>query len=419
MQRKLRILYISQYFPPEMGAPSARVYELSRRWMKNDHVNVTVLTGFPNHPTGVIPPEYRGYRFLRENKDGIEVVRTFIYAAPNKGFIKRILSYMSFMFSSIIQGIRNIEKPDIIIATSPQFFVGIAGYLFSRIKKTPFIFEVRDLWPESIVQLGQLKNKLLIRFLEWIELTLYRKSIHVVGVADSTVDILTHRGIDRDKISIIKNGVDLDLFTNRNRQDQLKEKHNLKDKFVVSYIGTHGLSHALDKVLEAAKLYGDDDRVVILLIGEGAEKENLKKQAKSLKLKNVLFYDQIGKQELPEYYEMSDIILVTLRNLPLFRHVIPSKIFEIMAMERPILISVDGESRKLVESAGTGIFSEPENPQALKDKLDYLLANPQKRSEMGRNGRDFVCAHFNRDALADRYLQLIEQLVERKQAGDR
>ncbi len=406
----MRILYVSQYFPPEMGAPSARVFELSRRWVKNGD-KVTVLTGFPNHPTGIIPAEYRGYRFLEEEKEGIRVVRTYIFAAPNKGFFKRVLSYVSFMCSAIVQGTRKVGKQDLLIATSPQFFVGIAGLIISRLKGVPFVFEVRDLWPESIVQLGQLKNKTIIRFLEWIEMTLYRKAAHIVGVADSTVKILTERGVPAEKISIIKNGVDLELFTMRSDTEALKRKHGYQGKFIVSYIGTHGLSHALDKVLDAAELLRNEREILFLLVGEGAEKEHLKRKAASLNLKNVEFLDQIGKKQLPEYYALSDIVLVTLRDLPLFRSVIPSKIFEIMAMGRPIIISVDGESRKLVEQAQAGIFCQPENPQEMKEKILYLKTRPAQRLELGRNGRRFVEEHFDRNKLADRYQELLHRIL--------
>lgn len=409
-KKKIHILYISQYFPPEMGAPSARVYELSRRWVEKG-AEVTVLTAFPNHPTGVIHPEYRGKKYLEEKKDGIRLVRTYIYAAPNKGFLRRSLSYFSFLCSAIIQGTAKVGKPDIIIATSPQFFVGIAGYIISRFKNTPFVFEVRDLWPESIVQLGLLRNKLLIRFLEYIEIFLYRKAKHIIGVADSTIDILTSRSISRDKISIIKNGVDLDLFNNSIEQEKAKIKHNFQDKFVVSYIGTLGLSHALDTVLESAKLLKDKVQLVFLLVGEGAEKENLKEQVQRANLANIIFQDQINKQQLPEYYALSDLVLVTLRALPLFEKVIPSKLFEIMAMARPIVLSVSGEARKLVEKADAGIFVQPENAIELAEKIMYLKQNPEKRQRLGINGKHYVKQHFDRNKLADNYLKILNEII--------
>lgn len=409
-EQKIKILYLSQYFPPEMGAPSARVYEISRRWVAQG-ARVTVLTGFPNHPTGIIPEAYRGYRYLEEEKDGIKVIRTYVMAAANQGFFKRILCYMSFMFSSIIQGTRRVGKQDLIIATSPQFFVGIAGYIISRLKKIPFVFEVRDLWPESIVQLGLIKNRLLIRSLEWIEMKLYKKSVHVVGVADSTVKVLTDRGVSGEKISIIKNGVDLKLFRSNGNQQEYKKRENLQDKFIVSYIGTHGLSHALDTVLQTAQLMREQENIVFLLVGEGAEKKNLMRQAEKLNLRNVLFYDQIGKNALPGFYEMSDVVLVTLKSLPLFKKVIPSKIFEIMGMSRPILISVDGEARALVEKAGAGIYAEPENAHKLQETITGLMADHEKRRKMGQNGRHFVEQYFDRNKLADAYLDLLKKLI--------
>lgn len=412
MNKKLRILFLSQYFPPEMGAPSARTFELSRKWVKNE-AHVTVITGFPHHPTGVIPNEYKGYKFLKEQKEGINVIRTFIYATPNKGKIKRILGYVSFMFSSIIQGSRKCGKQDVIIATSPQFFVGIAGYIISRIKRIPFIFEVRDLWPESIKQLGQITNPLIINFLETIESFLYRKAVKVIGVADSTLDILSNKGVPQEKINIVKNGVDLNLFNIEKDSDEIKDKLNLKDKFIISYIGTHGLSHALDKVLDTANILNNKEEIYFLLVGEGAEKENLIKQAKNQNISNVKFIDQISKLELPLYYSICNIVLITLRDLPLFQCVIPSKMFEIMAMSKPIIISVDGEAKNMVvDKAKAGIFSIPEDPKDLKNKILYLYNNKDMCKKLGANGRKFVEKYFNRDKLADEYLKIIKSALQ-------
>jgi glycosyltransferase involved in cell wall biosynthesis len=397
-----------------MGAPSARIYELSRRWVAKG-AKITVITGFPNHPTGVIPPEYSNKLFMRETKEGIGIIRTYVFATPNEGFFKRILGYMSFMFSSIIQGTVKSGKQDIIIATSPQFFVGIAGYVISRIKRIPFIFEIRDIWPESIIQLGILKNKLIIRMLESIEMFLYRQAIHVVGVADSTFEILTKRGIPAEKIGIIKNGVDLQLFDQQVDGKTLKNRLKINEKFLVSYIGTHGLSHALDKVLDTAKILEKNNKIKFVFIGEGAEKKNLVQQARSLNLENVLFLDQILKEELPEYYAASDMVLVTLRNLPLFKCVIPSKIFEIMAMAKPILISVKGESQNLVvEKANAGIPVTPEDSQDLARRIIQVYENKKLAYTLGENGRKFVRRYFDRNKLADKYLELIQDILSKR-----
>jgi glycosyltransferase involved in cell wall biosynthesis len=395
-----------------MGAPSARTFELSRQWVKRG-ASVTVITGFPNHPTGVIPEAYKGLRFLREEKDGISILRTYVYATPNEGFFKRIISFLSFMFSSIVQGTSKSGDQDVIIATSPQFFVGVAGYVISRLKKIPFIFEVRDLWPESIKQLGILKNPIIIKILEFIEMFLYKKSLHVIGVADSTVEILSSRGVPAEKISIIKNGVDLELFNNKINGEKIRISLNASDKFIISYIGTHGLSHALEHVLEAASLLKDRTDMLFLLIGEGAEKNKLVRMAKELKLTNVKFVDQISKEDLPYYYAACDAILVTLKNLPLFKCVIPSKIFEIMAMSRPILISVEGESQILVvDKAHAGLKIKPEDPLSLKKGIEEIYNKKDLCREFGQNGRKFVETYFDRNVLANSYFDLITQLLK-------
>jgi glycosyltransferase involved in cell wall biosynthesis len=409
MKKSLHILFISQYFPPEMGAPSARTFELCRHWVKSGH-QVTVITGFPHHPTGIIPPEYPQHFYKTETVEGIRVIRTYVYATANKGFFKRILSYMSFMFSAVILGPWKAGKPDVVIATSPQFFVGIAGYFISLMKRRPFVFEVRDLWPESIVQLGQLKNRLLIKFLESIEVFLYKRAKMIVSVTDSFVPIIAGKGVDKEKIVVIKNGVDLQLFDPNKTNPNLKKSLRLQDKFIVSYIGTHGLSHALDKVLQTAAMMRDNSDIHFLLIGEGAEKENLLRQKEALQLSNVTFLNQIDKASLPYYYNLSDIVLITLRDLELFRTVIPSKMFEIMAMARPIIISVDGEARKIVvEQANAGLFVEPENPQQLRNAILSLYQDPQQRLQLGKNGRLFVEQFYNREVLADAYINAISK----------
>ncbi|MEL6820623.1 MAG: glycosyltransferase family 4 protein [Calditrichota bacterium] len=414
MQPKLRILFLSQYFPPEMGAPSARTFELARKWTQEGH-SVTVVTAFPNHPTGVIPSEYPQHVYKQETNGDINVIRTYIYPVANKGFFKRILSYLSFMFSSVLLGPWKTGPVDVIIATSPQFFVAVAGYLMSIIKWKPFIFEVRDLWPESIVQLGQLKNRTIIRLLESIEVFLYRKAKAVVVVTESSVPIIEQKGIVREKLHIIKNGVDLELFKPADSKAALRKSLGLEGKFIVSYIGTHGLSHALDKVLETAALMREEKDIHFLLVGEGAEKDKLLAMKNELQLDNVTMLSQIDKQQLPDYYNMCDLVLITLRDLDLFRCVIPSKMFEIMAVAKPILISVDGEARDIVvNSAQAGEFVAPEDPEAMREGILKLYGDGSRCAELGQNGRRFVEEYFNRDQLAVDYLEILQAVGSRK-----
>ena len=395
-----------------MGAPSARVFELSRSWVKFGS-EVKVLTGFPNHPTGKIPSSYKQHFLKFERLERIHVVRTYIYPAPNKGFFKRILSYMSFMISSVFVGSWFIGKPDIIIATSPQFFVAIAGYILSRLKNRPFILEIRDLWPDSIVQLGQLKNGLIIRLLEMIEKFLCLKAALIIVVADSSVSLIQKKGISPNKIRTIKNGVDLKLFNPDKVDSLLRTKLGLKNKFVIGYIGTLGLSHALDKVLFTADMIKAKVDIEFLFIGEGAEKVNLKRLSKDLNLTNVTFLNQVEKTLLPFYYSICDIILVTLKKIPLFESVIPSKIFEIMAMAKPIILGVNGESKKLVvDQANAGIFVEPENSEMMRDAILNLSMNPKLCHRYGFNGCEFVKSNFNRDKLAKSYFNHLKSVVD-------
>lgn len=411
-KNKINILLISEYFPPEVGAGSNRAYELCAKWVKLGAL-VTVITGFPDYPTGIIPSEYRGLKFLREFRDGIEVIRTYTIPAPNRGFIKRVLSFFSFMISSIIQGSKAIQNPDIIIATSPPFFVGISGFIIGKIKRAPFIFEIRDLWPESIVQLGQLKNKIIIKILEKVEYFLYKNCIHIVPVADSTVKVLEKNGIDSSKITVIKNGVDLELFKPTIKNQQLSNQLSLNNKFVIGYIGTLGLSHAIHKIIETANLLKYSEEVVFLIIGDGAEKKRVINETNKLNLDNVILLNSIDKNLLPEYYSLCDVLLVPLKKIKLFEKVIPSKIFEILAMGKPIIISVEGEAKKLVEESGGGISAEPENPIDLKNKILCLFNNPDLIKELGLNGRQFVEKDFDRNVQAIKYLDLLKSIIKK------
>lgn len=408
MDRKMKILYISHYYPPEVNAPAVRVSELAKHWAKQGH-DATVLTGFPNHPSGIIPDKYKGLIRSKEKHGNVKVVRTYVYAAPNKGFVKRILNYLSFMFSSILLGTRAVGRPDILIATSPQFFVAVAGYVISRIKKCKFIFEVRDLWPEEIVAVGAIKNKFTIRILEKIEMFLYRKADLVVAVAQGTTDTLVKRGIPKSKLVLIPNGVDIEHFQNRN--GYVKKSLGYESKFVVSYIGTHGMAHRLETVLEAALLLKENNRIQFLFVGDGAEKQSLVKRAKELNLENVFFHDQIDRNRIPEFYNASDLFLVPLRKADLFTRNIPSKVYEIMAAKKPMIIATEGESRKLVEQSGAGIGVTPENCRELAGQISYLFQNPELCLEMGESGYAFALANASRSSLADRYLDVLKKLV--------
>lgn len=407
----MKILYISQYFPPEMGAPSARVSELSTRFVKLGH-EVTVLTAFPNHPTGVVPPKYRNKIFQIENYNGVKVIRTYIYATPNKGIFKRSFSFISFFLSSIFIGIWFIGKQDILIATSPQFLCGLLGYLISVIKRVPYILEIRDLWPQSIVEVGIMKeNNPIIKILEKLELFLYKRCHLLVGVTDSYKEVWIKKGIPKEKIGIIKNGVDLIKFKDGEKENHIRNKFNLNQHFVVSYIGTLGLAHGLETFINSAEILKNKTKIKFILVGEGAKKDELKKLAIEKKLDNIIFVDQIPREEIPDFIRASDVCVVLLKKSNLFEKVIPSKIFEIMGCSRPIILGVLGESKAIIEEANAGYSIEPENPQELSEKILSLMNDIEKCNIFGLNGRKYVELNFNRDKLANDYLELLKKFT--------
>jgi glycosyltransferase involved in cell wall biosynthesis len=408
----VRILYVSQYYPPEMGAPASRVSQLARAWAADGH-DVTVLTGFPNHPTGIIPPEYRGAPYIRREEDhGVHVVRTPIYAAPNKGLVKRSLNYLSYGASASLLG-PWLSKPDVVIGTSPQFLTAVAGYWIAKAKRVPFVFEVRDLWPRSIVEVGAMPaNSPIVKAMEQAEMFLYRHSDRIVAVTDSFVDEISARGIDRQRISVIKNGVDLGLFTPGPRDNAVREQLGLQGKFVATYVGTHGMAHGLGTILDAAALLKSDDRFRFVLVGEGADKQALVQRAQAEGLTNVLFIGQQPHAAIPDYVRAADATVVLLKAKDLFKTVIPSKIFEFMGAGRPIVIGVDGEARGLVEQSGGGVFVPPESAERLVTELRRLADHPAEAEAMGQRGRTFVEQHFSRGVLARRYVEILSAVAQ-------
>jgi glycosyltransferase involved in cell wall biosynthesis len=394
-----------------MGAPSARTFEHARQWARLGN-QVTVITGFPNHPTGIIRPEYRGSILKRESIEGIDLLRTWVYVTPNKGFTRRILNFLSFFASSLFFGTFMTKRPDVVIGTSPQFLCAVAAYLLSCLKRAPFVFEVRDIWPESAVELGALRNPTLIRVLEAIELFLYRRAALIVPVARSTRDYLIEKGISPEKICVIPNGIDASYLSDGYvSASNIRSELGLEGKFVVSYIGTHGMSHALEVVLEAGRRMSDEDDVRFLLVGEGAEKSRLKRIADQMGLRNLTFIDQQSRARLMDFYEAINVGLVPLRRLPIFTRVLPSKLFELMGAGRPIICSVEGEAAALVRAANAGICIEPENADALVAAVRQLRDDRELAKRLGSAGREFVEHNYLRSVLAEEYLAALDRVV--------
>jgi len=410
----MKINIICQYYPPEIGAPQARLSEMAREWKTKGH-DITILTAFPNHPTGIIPFEYRGKVFMEEFVDDIRVWRHWIYATPNEGFFKKTCAHISFMASLIVLSLFREQQPDVYIVSSPNFFSVISTYLFSRIRRVPYIFEVRDLWPGIFIDLGVLKNRYLIRILEKMELFLYKKAAAIAPVTHGFAANIEERGIPAGKIKVITNGVDLDTYRPSSENVRLRLKTEFsQDDFVVAYIGAHGLSHGLSKVLDAAEALQDEKGVRFLFVGEGAEKTKLVESARKKRLKNVTFLPGKKREEIIDFYHLADTCLVPLRNVPGFDTFIPSKMFEIMGCGKPIIASLRGEAARILTESKSAVIISPEKPEELVKAIQILRNNPERRRTMGESGRYFVEKHYDRKVLAEKYLDLIEEVVGRK-----
>jgi colanic acid biosynthesis glycosyl transferase WcaI len=410
----VKILYVSQYFSPEMGAPSARAAELSRHWARMGH-EVTVLTGFPNHPTGVVPEDWRS-RFHRlrytETVDGVRVVRTWLWPLPNRKAHERIRNYASFCVSAAISGLA-LQKPDVIIATSPQLLVALSGWWLAWWKRVSFVFEVRDLWPESLAAVGAgAEGTVLHRTLSAIAGFLYRRADHIVVVTSAFKDhMIRCWSVPATKISVVENGVETDLFRLDPEAIGLRRQLKLENRFLICYIGTMGNAHGLETLITAAEeLQAVLPNAMFLLIGEGAEKERVVELAAARLLTNIQFLGQQPRESIPAYVSAADVCLVMLKKNELFKTVIPTKLLEYMACERPVIVAVDGQARQLVEEAQAGIFVEPENSQALSKAILDLAKSPENRRQMGVNGRRYIVSKLSREKTAQDYIAVLNQL---------
>jgi colanic acid biosynthesis glycosyl transferase WcaI len=402
-----------------MGAPAARVAELSRYWAQDGH-EVTVLTGFPNHPAGIVPQEYRRKvrrMVAREESHGVNVVRTWLLPFPNRRTYERVLNYTSFCLSASGTGLF-LDRPEVVIGSSPQLLVGLSAWWLARRKRSRFVFEVRDLWPESLAAVGVgTKKSFMYRTLAKIAGFLYRNSDHIVVVTPAFKEYLVqHWQVAPEKISVVENGVEAELFS-PSPDSNLRTELGADGKFVVSYIGTLGNAHGLQTMVEAAaQLQNSAPEVLFLLVGAGAEKENLASLIRSRGLANVRFVDQQPREKIPAYICASDACLVLLKKSEIFKTVIPSKMLEFMSCARPVILGVEGQARQILEQADAGICIEPENPAELVQAVLRLSGNDQLRETLGRNGRRHVLQHFSRRQTAMDYIEVLNALVEEKKA---
>ncbi|HEY7418781.1 MAG TPA: glycosyltransferase family 4 protein [Ktedonobacteraceae bacterium] len=407
------ILFVTPYYPPEKAAPAIRISESASLLVQRGHA-VTVLTTMPNYPTGVVPPEYKGHALLEEQQRGVHVVRSWSYTSPNRGFLRRILSQLSFGCLAPMLGGRAVGYPDVIIVESPPLFDAIAGRIMSWVKRCPFIFIVSDLWPASAIQLGMLRNPLLIRLAEWLEWSTYQRAGLIWTVTADIRKQLIRRGLSPDKVFLLTNGVDINKFYPMSRE-QARAELGWDQQFTALYAGTHGLAHGLTTLLDAAKRLKDRQEAIrFVLVGDGAAKQDLIAYAHKHDLTNVQFLDPQDHEQMPTLLAAADACLVPLRKLPLFEGALPSKMYEAMACARPIVLGVEGEAKQLIErEAGSALAVEPENVDELVEALLYLAKHPAEAAVMGQRGRLFVEKYFDRELLVSKLEVQIEKLLGR------
>jgi glycosyltransferase involved in cell wall biosynthesis len=406
----MHILFLTDNFPPEGNAPATRTFEHAKAWVEDGH-QVTIITGAPNFPEGKVFRGYTNSWYSKTNIDGIEVRRVKTYITANEGFVKRILDFLSFMISSFIAGLF-VKKPDVIIGTSPQFFTAVSAWALAAVRFKPFVFELRDIWPASITAVGALDGSFVIRVLEKIEMFLYVRADKIISVTHSFKSELIRRGVDGGKIEVVLNGVDLSTYSpSISKDDELSEKFSLQDKFVVGYVGTHGMAHALERIVEAAELLVDEKDILIMFAGGGAAKAGVEELVKEKGIQNVLLIPRQPKELMPKLWSLCDVSLISLKNTPLFKTVIPSKIFESMGMGLPMLMTAPvGEASEILLSTNSGVLVDPESPMQVANSVRVLYQNREQLRSLAE-GSALAAQNYNRAGLANAMLGHLKELV--------
>mgnify|MGYP004510172637 FL=1 len=408
----MRLVILTQYFPPEVGAPQNRLYELAVR-LQRKGVQVNVLTAMPNYPQMKVYPEYKGKHYVRETMEGMEVLRCWIYASKSKSVVKRLANYFSFVFSSLFHGLIHLKKQDILLVESPPLFLGMTAYLLSVAKGAKMVFNVSDLWPESAERLGIISNKFLLGGAKVLEEFCYKRAKLVSGQTQGIVNNISKRFPKKD-VYWLKNGVDINLYNTEKQKEKgrwRRENAYKEGDFLLFYGGIIGYAQGLDIILNAAKRLKDYEKIKFVLLGNGPEKERLLAMKAELALENLNFYDAVPKFEMLEIIGDMDASIIPLRKLDLFKGAIPSKIFENSAMKKPIILGVEGEAKELfIEQGGCGLAFEPENVEELCEKILTLYNNPVLVSTFGENGLRYVSENFNRDEIAKEFYDKLQQI---------
>lgn len=407
---RVTILFLTQYFPPEVGAPQNRLFELATR-LKKQGIELDVLTAMPNYPQMKIYPGYEGKGFFKEEIGGLNVYRSKIYIPKSKGIFQRLLNYFSFVFTSAYTGIFRLKKYDYIFCESPPLFLGVSALLLRFVKGSKLIFNVSDLWPESAEKLGLVNNRFLLWMSYKLEARLYKKSVLVTGQTQGICKSIKTRFPGKD-VYWLPNGVDVNYYDPAGmKSDWRKENGFNENDFIVMYAGIIGMAQGLEILLRAAEKFKDDSAVKIVLLGSGPEKEKLRAMQDNLGLKNVFFFDVLPKDKMPPAVAACDAAVIPLKKLDLFKGAIPSKIFENLAMQKPILLGVEGEAKELfIDEGRCGLFFEPENADDLAKKIDQLRSDRAACKQFGENARQYVSEKFERNKIAGAFYEKLLSL---------
>lgn len=410
----MNILLIHQYFLEKNDGGGSRFNEMTRTWASQGHT-VTVLAGMVHYATGEKAPQYKGKFTFKDEQfyNGVDVMRCHVSESYNSSFLGRLWAYFSFVFSSVYAGLFKVKgNYDVILVTSPPLFVGITAYILSVFKRIPFVFEVRDLWPESAIDTGVLKNGLIIKFAYWFENFIYKKAKLVNVLTPAFRTKLIAKGVPENKVIFIPNAADFSLAVAVQKDfnaQEFKEQIGLKDKFVITYVGAHGVANHLIQLLDAAVLL-EDTNVVFQLIGSGMQKEMLIAEKEKRQLDNVIFRDSVPKAEVFKYILASEMGASVLKKVDTFKTIYSNKTFDYMSCKKPTLLAIDGVSRELVEKAQCGVYVEPENSQAIATGIRSVLEQPQELEKMGINGYEYAQAHFDRTVLATQYVDFMKSV---------
>ena len=401
----MHILLIHQAFASLDEAGGTRHFEIATNLAKKGH-SITILTS----PISYLSGQKVNSRNIEELEDGkIKILRTYAYPALHKSFFHRTLNFISFMTSSFLRGIQ-LKDLDMVWGTSPPIFQAASAWLLARLKRIPFLLEIRDLWPAFAIEVGVLKNPLLILLSQWLEKFLYHHADMVVVNSPGFIEHVKNKGAK--KVELIPNGSDIHLFTTPNDGSVFRKKLRIQDKYVVTYAGAHGISNDLEVVLKAAKLLSDHPRIHFLLVGDGKEKPSLVENARKLNLTNLTFIDAISKNKIAEVLAASDACLAILKPLEMYKTTYPNKVFDYMAAGKPVLLAIDGVIRQVVEEAKCGIFIEPGNAEDMGKKILWLSNHPGEAKNMGMSGRRQIEEKFDRARLAGRFIAVFEELIK-------